>query len=405
MNELPKGNERSYIVRTPDHSEDNALFLGEIPRGEYGAGKLSKADGGTCVIEKYSNASITVVFHGNKLQGKYHFLNMAILSRNRNQKRKNVYAFFKAKSVNNENHTPILTESSIDFPDMTLSEEIWDIKNKEHPTLKPENKKKILNLISKYPKFNLRSIIKNIHIIGSICTNQYVSTTDIDTHMIVDEDELDIIIASSNEFKTRDDVTKDLMYYSKHADPPTNMIEQHPIEFYIQFNIKQDLASDGCYDVLSDKWLSGPKIIKYSFNPYEYYKHLLEEVRGISKKFDLGIGELKRDVIDYDVIHDALLRIPEEEKKKIHISLSKKVVEIEDDIKDLMLLKKDIIDMRHGAKRLKNDDKEWSDINAKFKFLDRYHYLKIIKDLECMMKDNRLDDKEIPKIKNILKKY
>ena len=98
MNQLPptKEAEKIYIVRTTQHSREQALYIGVIPTGEYGAGKLTKIDGGKCEIIKYSNAHMVVNFKGKKLSGIYHFINTAVFSRSRNYSRK-TYAFFKGK--------------------------------------------------------------------------------------------------------------------------------------------------------------------------------------------------------------------------------------------------------------------------------------------------------------------
>ena len=55
---------KEYIVKTTIHSEEQALFTGEIPKGEYGAGKLSVWDEGKCDIIKYSKSlfSLSVIF-------------------------------------------------------------------------------------------------------------------------------------------------------------------------------------------------------------------------------------------------------------------------------------------------------------------------------------------------------
>lgn len=100
FNEIPiiDQGKRIYGVRTNDHSEKEALFIGTIPEGEYGAGKLSKVDGGDCVVEKFSNAHMVVIFKGSKLKGLFHFVNTGVFSKGKkgNYKSK-VYVFFKGK--------------------------------------------------------------------------------------------------------------------------------------------------------------------------------------------------------------------------------------------------------------------------------------------------------------------
>ena len=91
---------RIYIVRTTPHSTGAALFTGSISKGEYGAGSIKKIEEGNCDVLKFSDAAITVVFHGRKMVGKYFLINMSIMARDRSAKRKNIYAFFKAKNNN-----------------------------------------------------------------------------------------------------------------------------------------------------------------------------------------------------------------------------------------------------------------------------------------------------------------
>ena len=98
MNEFPptEPGKRIYIPRSNDHSEKEANFIGTIPEGSYGAGKITKVDGGNCDVIKYTNAHMVVDFKGKKLNGIYHFVNTANFSRKRNYSKK-VYAFFKGK--------------------------------------------------------------------------------------------------------------------------------------------------------------------------------------------------------------------------------------------------------------------------------------------------------------------
>lgn len=82
------------VVRTTDHTEKEALFVGRIETG-YGAGDLKKWDGGTCEIVKFSPARhIVVNFKGSKLKGNYHFLSTGVFSK---EEKGETYLFFKGK--------------------------------------------------------------------------------------------------------------------------------------------------------------------------------------------------------------------------------------------------------------------------------------------------------------------
>jgi len=82
-------------VRTHDHSEKEALFLGKIEEGKYGAGILKKWDDGKCEILKYTNQHIIVDFKGKKVKGLYHFVNTGVINRKYKER---TYMFFKGKT-------------------------------------------------------------------------------------------------------------------------------------------------------------------------------------------------------------------------------------------------------------------------------------------------------------------
>lgn len=98
FNEFPPSEpgKRLYVPRSNDHSEKEANFIGIIPEGQYGAGKISLVDKGSCEIIKYKNSHIVVDFKGKKIKGLYHFINIGVFSRKKDYSKK-VYAFFKGK--------------------------------------------------------------------------------------------------------------------------------------------------------------------------------------------------------------------------------------------------------------------------------------------------------------------
>jgi len=81
-------------VKTTIHNEKEALLTGYIKDG-YGAGKLTKWDGGSCVIHKYSDRHITIEFKGSKIKGIYHMISIKTI-KNLNKSTKE-YFLFKGK--------------------------------------------------------------------------------------------------------------------------------------------------------------------------------------------------------------------------------------------------------------------------------------------------------------------
>jgi len=65
----PKDNRKA--VHTEDHPLEYIDFEGEIPKGEYGAGKIKVWDSGTYEAEKFRDDEVILTFQGERLQGKY----------------------------------------------------------------------------------------------------------------------------------------------------------------------------------------------------------------------------------------------------------------------------------------------------------------------------------------------
>lgn len=82
-------------VRTHDHTRKDALLTGEIKDG-YGAGKLTKWDGGSCIIIKYNTKHMVVEFKGSKVKGIYHLVSTGFIDRDY---KKQQYMLFKGKLI------------------------------------------------------------------------------------------------------------------------------------------------------------------------------------------------------------------------------------------------------------------------------------------------------------------
>ena len=290
-------------------------------------------------------------------------------------------------------------ESIIDFPQRDLDSQIWAKTPDGQYVLREDVKKAIMDYIKSYPDFNLLDAIKELHIVGSITTNLYGDTADIDVHIVPDESK---IPGDKEEF------AKKVKKWS-HRNPV--YIGKHPIELYVQLNPYQDLLSDGCYDVLKDTWIKGPRIVDLDYNPYQVFKDVMDKVREYARQADIDLGELKRDVIDYQVIKNALSRLPTEYKEQLKAELEGKLQEIEDDIRQLLRDKKLWVELRHQASQPKSPgealedvlaSKRWQDANATFKFLDRYGYIKLITMLEELLEDDKLEHSEVDVVKRIV---
>jgi bifunctional non-homologous end joining protein LigD len=73
---LPKGipeeaKENRFAARTEDHPLEYLDFHGEIPKGQYGAGKMTIWDSGTYELLKWEPRKIEVALHGERLDARY----------------------------------------------------------------------------------------------------------------------------------------------------------------------------------------------------------------------------------------------------------------------------------------------------------------------------------------------
>src|SRR5215216_1743152 len=73
---VPKGippdpRKNHLAVRTEDHPLEYLEFHGEIPAGQYGAGKMKIWDRGTYETHKWRDKEVMVTFHGERLEGRY----------------------------------------------------------------------------------------------------------------------------------------------------------------------------------------------------------------------------------------------------------------------------------------------------------------------------------------------
>ena len=75
---VPKGvppdpRENHLAVHTEDHPMEYLDFSGEIPKGEYGGGRMTVWDRGTYETEKWDDREVMVTFSGERVRGRYVF--------------------------------------------------------------------------------------------------------------------------------------------------------------------------------------------------------------------------------------------------------------------------------------------------------------------------------------------
>lgn len=82
---------KRLAIETEDHPLGYADFEGEIPEGEYGAGKVEIWDRGTFELLKRNEKEIAVMLNGEELEGEY------VLIKTKYGKEDKGWLFFKKK--------------------------------------------------------------------------------------------------------------------------------------------------------------------------------------------------------------------------------------------------------------------------------------------------------------------
>jgi len=80
---------RRLAIAVEDHDLQYGSFEGEIPEGEYGAGKVSIWDTGNYELKLREPRKITFELHGSKLRGEYELILM------REEKGRRLWLLFK----------------------------------------------------------------------------------------------------------------------------------------------------------------------------------------------------------------------------------------------------------------------------------------------------------------------
>jgi len=308
--------------------------------------------------------------------------------------------FENIMEVTDQSYSGRLRESSIDFARKDLDPQVWKNEGNSY-ILQPQVKERILNVLGQYPGVDLVGMAQRIAIVGSITSNQYQDDADIDVHIVPKD------ITGWDAGK----VTQVQQWFNVHRDDVDGWVGSHPIEIYIQTIPAQDDLSVGVYDIQKDTWLVGPKKVDLDYDPYDDFSNIADDVRSSVKNADSLFGELRRDIIDYDTIKQAMGRLSGDAKQKLLNSLRNKLEELEDNITALYGERGKWVAARRGASKPKSSQqalhdvelvKKWQDENAIFKFINRYKYLKIINGLEELLSDDKISPNEIDKIKRIM---
>lgn len=278
-----------------------------------------------------------------------------------------------------------LKESVVDWDRKTLDPKIFAHVNGEYQ-LKPNVAQKIKEIVKHIDEHIVP--VNDYFIKGSILSKQWLETSDID------------ILIETN--KLTDDEWEVAQNLVKEKFNETNLLNtKHPIQIYIQGGKYNRDNADGIYH-LEKGWIKGPYDHRVNINKY------IDQFKKSVKSLDLQSGELKRDIIDYELIKS----LDEDEIKELKGEIDSKLNEINLSVEKLVGKYKNIRRARHGAFNNNMKPKELIEYGTKnalpenviFKMLERYHYIDFLKFLNTAYEDKKIVDSEIDTLKDKLSK-
>lgn len=272
-------------------------------------------------------------------------------------------------TVNQVLEKHLMIEAVTDIPRDTLDPTVFNFfEDGRLPEFKDAIKKQINIDIS---KINAMVSVVNFFVIGSILTPQYSSKSDIDVNVQIDAEEVDLIASA------------DLLQLMKRLNGKYATGTTHPINYYLvteEYNLEK---TEAAYDIGNDRWIKTPEAIRPDLQSY------MMRFQTMINNMDLGTGELRRDLIDFE----ELKYLKKEDVRDIHNLIKKKIEEISEDVRNLVSVYHDIKILRQMAfdRTLTPEEiqmyghKNRLPENVIYKLMERYYYIKFLKHMEAIL--------------------
>jgi hypothetical protein len=292
--------------------------------------------------------------------------------------------------------------SILDYPRKDLDEQIWDLSGAE-PRLHPEIRDQILDVVFSFESdFDIpEDALRDVFIYGSMLTNQYNDETDVDGRILLDKK----IIEKAMPGVTGDDLF-DMAIETIHGIPLGDT--KHPLNLTVVIEGEMgelgQTEFDPVYDVIGDRFVNEPSFADEDFDPEEIFSEDKEQVREIMDNLDQLIQETKVDVIDYSVIQEAVDQSADPEL--LSQKLESKLSEIEEDIDklvdeyDLIVSERELA-FKQDPEEAWRQSRHWAPGNVQKKYLERYQYSQLLKELKRLLKDG-ISEQEVDKVEQIV---
>lgn len=280
-----------------------------------------------------------------------------------------------------------IKESVVDIPRDTLDPTVFSFPESGQPVLQSAIKDQIMKDIHR-----LGSVfpIKDFYIIGSILTRRYNENSDIDVNVELD-----------SRGDTDEMATSSILKILKKVNGRLATGTTYPINYYIMRDEYDLDKTEAAYDVMSDRWLKLPKDDGDS-DLTEYMGKFEEAVA----RMDIITGELRRNILDVD----SYKKLPTNKIVKLKELTENKLRDIESDINNLSLAKKELTYLRKLAfeRNLSFEEirdyvsRSWLPENVVYKLFSKYQYNRFVKKLEDFLEGNKpIEPNDMDKLRRI----
>lgn len=272
-------------------------------------------------------------------------------------------------------------ESTIDYPvSKGLCREIWISDKNGNWSIDESIKQRALELVDKLlARYHVKAT--GVNVVGSICSNQYGPDSDVDVHIQVDLPE--DVVEKLNTLRKKE---QDKLF--ENEDLMVGQSKTHPLEFYFQSNIYADMGSCGCYDLMNDKWLSGPQFVNIEFDPFDEYCQSFDEAVEFGHRVSNALFDLQKNLYKYNAILDQASNEDVYKDDQMMALIGRRLEDVVEDVVESMRivseLKEEMVQVRKRANLKPKDEKEaddmrtnkeWLSANSTFKFLQRMDVL------------------------------
>lgn len=280
-----------------------------------------------------------------------------------------------------------LLESVVDPTLNTFSEDVFEDPESRFPKIKDELRERI---ISDVRKINKKVNVIDVFIKGSILTKQYTPRSDIDVFVRVESDK-------------EEEELRELLYSIWLEIDDKRMIGiPHPLQYYItnkEYNLNN---TEAAYSIKDNEWIKKTPSKKIDAGKYmNDFKKYVDQFADFSE-------EIRRDMIDLDIIHE----IPKKQLKDLDKMIERRLNKLEKSLNEYVELYTMLSDFRNKAFSDDMSPKEIKEYGSKvrlpgnvvFKMIERYHYVDLAKKIRKIIgKDGELDKEEYKELNKLLK--